>query len=1016
VKTRPEWAEAERRKVVTVVFADVVGSTALGERVDPETLRWAMQRWFDRMAEAIERHGGTVENYVGDAVLAVFGIPVAHEDDALRAVRAAADMREQIAVLRDELERERGVELAVRIGVNTGEAVTGMSRTGGSFTTGDIVNVGARLEQSAKPGDILLGRDTFRQVRHAVEAEPVPPLSVKGKQEPIEAFRLISVAADAYGRPQRAHAPMVDRQPERRQLMGAFDRALVERSCQLVTVLGSAGVGKSRLVADMIDTLHGTATVAVGRCLPYGDGLTWWPLVEALGTSGLLEQVAADEPALPRAAEVLNPTGDPVGTEEAFWAMRRALEALARRQPVVLVVDDLQWAQPTFMDFLDHVAVWARDVPLVLLAMARPELRDARPEWGQGRANATSMLLQPLADEETADLLRHLLGSARLGEGDAARILDVAEGYPLFVVEVVAMLADDGVLAADDGAEPAALTAIAVPPTIQSLIGARLDRLESSERAVIEAAAIEGNEFARDSVTALVGDGAGAVIGADLQALIDKELIRPQAPGADVFRFHHQLIGDVAYDGMSKALRAELHERFADWRAAHASTVAFPEELLGHHLERAVALRRELGETDASTAELAARASAYLGTAGRRAAQRDDHSAASGLLERAIALVESDPAARGALVPALGASLFEAGRMSEAVRVLDDAIATAPEPWLEARARIERAFVRLEIETSLGTDHARVVADEVLPVLERQGDDHGQCRAWSLRAQAAWNVGHVERADAAWSEAADCARRAVDERELFAIIGWRATTAVFGRTPVDEALARCEQFRDRVSASPVAVAWAVNALAYLHAMRGELDLAERFLQQANETLHELRSLHSTPSHIEPLIRLLADRPALAESRLRADVEALTPMGAGGLLATTIALLAQAVFAQGRPAEADELCENAAGTAPIDDILTHVIWRGVRAKILAAEGRCDQAEALAREAVALVQPTDLLSLHGDAMLDLAEVLRACGRTDESDRAARTGLSLYESKGNVIGAARARSLIRSREGEG
>jgi class 3 adenylate cyclase/tetratricopeptide (TPR) repeat protein len=1014
VKTRPRWAEAERRKVVTVVFADVVGSTALGERVDPETLRWAMQHWFERMAEAIERHGGTIENYVGDAVMAVFGIPVAHEDDALRAVRAAADMREQIALLRGELERERGVELAVRIGVNTGEAVTGLSRTGGSFTTGDIVNVGARLEQSAQPGDILLGRDTFRLVRHAVEAEPVPALTVKGKQEPIEAFRLISVAADAHGRPQRVHAPMVDRDPERRQIMGAFERALTERSCQLVTVLGPAGVGKSRLVADVIDTLHGAATVAVGRCLPYGDGLTWWPLAEALGANGLLEQVGADEPAVPRAAEVLKPTGEAVGTEEAFWAMRRTLEALARRQPLVLVVDDLQWAQPTFMDFLDHVAVWARDVPLVLLAMARPELRDARPDWGQGRPNAALMVLKPLADEETADLLRLLLGSARLHAGDAARILDVAEGYPLFVVEVVAMLADDGVLAADDGPEPAELTAMAVPPTIQTLIGARLDRLGSTERAVVEAAAIEGNEFARDSVTALVGDSAAASIAADLQALVDKELIRPQAAG-DVFRFHHQLIRDVAYDGMSKALRAELHERFADWREARASVVPVPEEMLGHHLERAVALRRELGQTDASTAELAARASGHLGAAGRRAAQRDDHSAACGLLERAIALVESDPAARGALVPALGASLFEAGRMSDAVRVLDEAIATAPEPWLEARARIERAFVRLEIETSLGTDHARVVVDEVLPVLERQGDDHGQCRAWSLRAQAAWNVGQVERADAAWSEAADCARRAADERELFAILGWRATAAVFGLTPVDEAIARCDQFRDRVSASPVAVAWAVNALAWLHAMRGELDLAESFLQQANETLHQLRSLHSTVSHIEALIRLLADRPALAEIPLRADVEALAPMGAGGLLATTTALLAQAVFAQGRVREADELCEDAAGAAPADDIFTQVIWRGVRAKILAAEGRCDQAEALAREAVALVQPTDYLSLHGDAMLDLAEVLRACGRTGDSDRAVRTGLSLYENKGNAIGAARARALIRSKGGE-
>ena len=256
-------------------------------------------------------------------------------------------------------------------------------------------------------------------------------------------------------------------------------------------------------------------------------------------------------------------------------------------------------------------------------------------------------------------------------------------------------------------------------------------------------------------------------------------------------------------------------------------------------------LRGELGETAASTATLAARAAAHLNTAGRRAAQRDDHAAASVLLERAIALVESDRGARGALLPALGASLFEAGRMADATRVLDEAIAGAPAAWLEARARIEREFVRLEIETSAGIDHAHRVVDEVLPVLEREGDDHGQCRAWSLRAQASWLAGSVERADDAWTEAAACAARAGDERELFAIVGWRATAAVFGPTPVDEAIRRCEAFREVVSASPVALAWAVNALALLQAMSGHFELAEQLLGQANATINQLGSLHSS---------------------------------------------------------------------------------------------------------------------------------------------------------------------------
>jgi class 3 adenylate cyclase len=450
----------ERRKVVTVIFADVVGSTALGERVDPETLRWAMQRWFDRMGDAIERHGGTVENFIGDAVMGVFGIPVVHEDDALRAVRAAAEMREEVAALRGELRRDRCIDLAVRIGVNTGEAVTGASATGGSFTAGDIVNVAARLEQAAAPGDILLGHDTFSLVRHAVDAQPVAPLSVKGKRAALEAFRLLAVASEAPGRPQRPRAPMVGRQRERRRVLDAFHQAVADRSCQLFTVLGAAGVGKSRLVAEVLETIDGAATVAAGRCLPYGDGLTWWPLAEALGGPGLLEAAGPDAgDAAARISDLLDRTGVPVPHEEACWAVRKLLEALGRKRPLVLVVDDLQWAEPTFVDVIEHVADWARDASLLLLIMARPELLDARPGWGGGKPNATSVLLEPLAEAEAAELLRHLLGSARLAERAEARILGVAEGNPLYVEEIVAMLADEGLLDAPDSDLP-----VAVPP------------------------------------------------------------------------------------------------------------------------------------------------------------------------------------------------------------------------------------------------------------------------------------------------------------------------------------------------------------------------------------------------------------------------------------------------------------------------------------------------------------------------------------------------------------------------
>jgi AAA ATPase-like protein/adenylate/guanylate cyclase family protein len=342
--------------------------------------------------------------------MAVFGIPVAHEDDALRAVRAAEEMRDAVSGLREELRRERAIEFSVRIGVNTGPAVTGGAPAGGSFTAGDTVNTAARLEQAARPGDVLLGQDTYRLVRHAVDAEPLAPVTAKGKSRPLEARRLVAVAPDAGARPAHPRAPMVGRQRERRRVLDAFHQAVADRSCQLFTVLGTAGVGKSRLVAEVLETIDGAATVASGRSLPYGDGLTWWPLSEALRESGLLAQIgpAADDAA--RLVErLLAPNGPAVAPEEAFWAVRRVLESLARERPLVLVLDDLHWAEPTFIDLVEHVADWARDAPLLLLIMARPELLDTRPAWSGGKPNATSVLLEPLGESDAADLLWNLV-------------------------------------------------------------------------------------------------------------------------------------------------------------------------------------------------------------------------------------------------------------------------------------------------------------------------------------------------------------------------------------------------------------------------------------------------------------------------------------------------------------------------------------------------------------------------------------------------------------------------------
>ena len=420
----PLAVEPERsgdvRKVVTVVFCDVAGYTAAGERLDPEALRRLQSRYFADVRAALERHGGKVEKFIGDAAMAVFGIPQVHEDDALRAVRAAADVREAVAAL--------GLE--GRIGVNTGEVVAG---AGDALVTGDAVNVAARLEQSAEPGEILIGEDTFRLVRDAVDAEPVEPLRLKGKQEVVAAYRLSSVGADQAGVARRLRSPLVGRRRELELLRNAFERMAGERACHLFTVLGPAGVGKSRLVAEFLDGVD--ATVLRGRCLPYGEGITFWPLHE------VLEKVGDDERARP-ALDLLG--GTAAAPEELFLAVRRLLEALARERPLAVVFDDLQWAEPTFLDLVEHVADWSRDAPILLVCLARPELLDARRGWGGDKFNATSVLLEPLGAEESGHLLANLLGSAHLPAEASARITEAAEGNPLFVEELLAMLIDEG--------------------------------------------------------------------------------------------------------------------------------------------------------------------------------------------------------------------------------------------------------------------------------------------------------------------------------------------------------------------------------------------------------------------------------------------------------------------------------------------------------------------------------------------------------------------------------------------
>jgi class 3 adenylate cyclase len=675
------------RKTITVVFSDVAGSTALGERLDAESVRAVMGRYFQEMRAVLERHGGTVEKFIGDAVMAVFGIPVLHEDDALRAVRAAAEMRDALTPLNEKLERERGVRIQVRVGVNTGEVVAGDPSGGQRFATGDAVNVAARLEQAAQPGEILLGESTYRLVRDAVTVESVRSLSLKGKGEAVPARRLLAVPG-VTGR--RLASPIVGRDRELELLDRAFEGVVYDRACRLVTVLGSAGVGKSRLVQEFLSRRGEEATIVRGRCLSYGEGITFWPvksvISQAAGLSGEESQRAAQEkirsvvaPApdadliVERVTETIGVAEPVAGHRGTSWAIRRFFEELANRRPLIVVFDDLQWAEPTFLDLVEAVAAQSRETPILLVCMARRELLEMRPTWA-GDHNATTLLLTPLSDDESARLITNLLGAPDLAADVRTRVTEAAGGNPLFVEEIVAMLIDEGLLLRRNGSVAASRewSRISLPPTIQALLAARLDRLGHEERAVLERGSVEGKVFHRGAVLKLSPETDRPRVDGRLRMLLEHELIQPGRagfPDEKAFRFHHQLLRDVAYESLSKAARSDLHERFADWLEEKTGDRAEGfEEILGYHFERAFSYKADLGPVDDRGRELATRAANRLGSAGLRAHARGDMWGAGSLLSRALGLLPDDGAARLGLQRKLDDALFETGQRTRALR------------------------------------------------------------------------------------------------------------------------------------------------------------------------------------------------------------------------------------------------------------------------------------------------------------------------------------------------------------
>jgi class 3 adenylate cyclase len=933
------------RKVVTVLFCDVVGSTALGESVDPEALQGLLARYFERMKAIVESHGGSVEKFIGDAVMAVFGVPVAHEDDALRACRAAVEMRDALP--------ELGVE--GRIGLNTGEVLAGTEER---LATGDAVNVAARLEQAAEPGEVLVGSGTLALVGPAVEVGEQRLLELKGKSEPVAAHPLVAVREAA----ERSHASrFVGRERELQQLVAAWDRALAGPRCELVTVVGDPGVGKSRLVAETLGQID--ARVVRGRCLSYGEGITYWPVIEVVKQ---LHARPDDEHAAKAISSLLGETETLAETDEIAWAFRKLLEA---QSPLVVCFDDIQWGEEKFLELIESTALLSAGAPLLLVCMARPELLDRRPGW------PATLRLEPLPEEEA----HHLIGAA---VSDEARqeIVRAAGGNPLFLTEMVAL--------SDEGSG-----AVEVPPTLRALLAARLDQLDAPERRVLERGAVEGELFHRGTVQALAPEE--TEVTPRLAALVRRDLVRPdrpQLPREDAYRFRHLLIRDAAYDALPKATRADLHRRFAEWLEQHGEELVELDEILGYHLEQAARYLAELGMPDAALGEEASR---RLGAAGERMYWRGDRQAAHSLLKRAVALVD-EPEVHLAVRFALSHLAAH-----DAEPLLAEAAQRAEAGSDAAGAAFARGLAaHMRLLTDEGTsEEAEQLLRAALPLLEAEQDHAALAQTWFSLANGPYNFG------GRYEQALRAAERARDYEVLARLPhersdNLRAAVIWLGPCPVPEALKRLE--------APEYSFYYVDLIrAILLAMSDRIDEARELASTAAEHAGE----RGVPANAELAeIESVAGHHEAAAEQCAAWYDWIREKVRSGELGFALAWQGRELALAGRYDEAEE---RAAQTHEHRQNSRdgEAIGLQLAALVAAHRGEHGDAERLAREALTHILETDSPKLQGDAYCDLAEVLEAAGRRDEAVEAWQEALSLYERKGVVPLVRRVRERLAS-----
>ncbi len=840
---------------------------------------------------------------------------------------------------------------------------------------------------------------------------PVEPLELKGKTEPVAAFRLLEILPDAEAVLRHFETPLVGRELELAQLRQAYERAKRERRCHLVTVFGVAGIGKTRLARELAASLEPEARVLTGRCLSYGEGITYWPLREIVAQATAERGIRELLEGSPDAGAVVARLEGAIGTgtggalrEEVFWAVRRLAEALAGARPLLLVFEDIHWAEPTLLDLIDDLADGVRDVPVLVVCLARPELLDGRPGWAGGKLNAVSVLLDPLAPEESDELIADLAAGVELPPGTRARVAEAAAGNPLFLEQMVAMFAETGDKEGD----------IALPPAIQSLLAARLDMLRPDERQLLEQASIEGEVF---HVGGLVAFSQPEAVASLLEGLVHKELVRSERsefPGEQAFRFRHALIRDAAYEAIPMEVRSDLHERHADWLLETlGDRVAENEEILGYHLEQAYEYRSELGPVDEKALELADRARIRLASAGRLAVRRGDMRATINLLERARSLPCADERARLDLAPDLGFALRHVGSFERAESVLGDAIERARAVG-ERRTERHAWLVRTELRQYKPSEQVDLTetlreAEESLTVFDEADDDLPLTRAWNVLWELYQCTGKAESLREAAERGLEHARRAdsrLDEAMTLTRLGY---ALLDGPTPVGEGIRVCEGLLGGLRGDPLGEATVSALLASLVAMQGRFDHARALIARSRAETQQLSTLRTIVELMNGRVETLAGHPAVAERATRAGAEHSAAMADNRALVLALIDLARATCDQGDPVESLRTLDESERHAVPPDWEIVVGRPSVRALAFARLGRLAEAETLAREAVGYADGTLFLGYHADALLVLAYVLTRSGQTTEAATALEHAIALYERKGNIVSATKARALL-------